>query len=666
MSHSSAPGNLPVPKETFDIVPDDEGANTFSTVRTSLYCKHNVHEDRRGFGGPDETKPKELHVVPDGGSGGVDSMDSVESEGGEGGTDTIEVFSSKHFEEVTVEDSGGDPPDIEVDEEVPPNEDGIEMYRYRFDVERPNPDLSPAEMGLAMLFKPQYWSEKMQETRTYTVKGMDREFKVITHYPDQWQVGFQFPSAREFNVQQSNRTEATAALFEKTVEDGEELDSPTVTEEIKKGSKERKEVTKETTFKEWGEKSERTPDSMASEGRDGTKEFFHELAGGGSSSRPVTAVVRCNGSQVSAKPLDVVRSILELGYRLQAIINTLKDAPKLGWYADMTVKLAQGTLAVTWGWQEWKDKRAYLQAGVGLNLKLFDIKAEVGVGLEVPAVMEAQAFAQIQGTLGLKVGPVQRSGPGMTAKVSTGVGSTLKGAIGVRVKAPNVGNVVVNGESAIKLKNTEAGFDTEPEDEGGGFYLKGTLRWTGFKARAQASVGSNVMGGNRESGDVEADGGAAGGQAGGQKQWTIVKGKDLATWHWPPSQKHVSDQLHPDEVRSILTRVFYGGYSDPSGVERVPSVFRQKAWPFDNVEVRKRGELRTEMPPEEVADYTAEAILKRADVRCDEDAVTGMAGDIRTALKKYSDRLSRRVLKTDFMAFLHHGELDDILDDYTY
>lgn len=195
--------------------------------------------------------------------------------------------------------------------------------------------------------------------------------------------------------------------------------------------------------------------------------------------------------------------------------------------------------------------------------------------------------------------------------------------------------------------------------------MTGTLRWTGFKARAQASVGTDVMGGGNP-GDVDADGGAAGGQAGGQKQCTIVKGKDLATWHWPPSREHVSDQLHPDEIRSILRRVFYGGYPDPSGVDRVPSVFRQKAWPFDNVEVRKRGELRSEMPPEELADYTAEAILKRADVRRDKDAVTGMAGDIRTALKTYSDRLSRRVLKTDFMAFLHHGELDDILDDYTY
>jgi len=46
-----------------------------------------------------------------------------------------------------------------------------------------------------------------------------------------------------------------------------------------------------------------------------------------------------------------------------------------------------------------------------VHLKLFDIKAEVGVGLEVPAVVKAQAFAHIQGTLALKVGPVQRSGP---------------------------------------------------------------------------------------------------------------------------------------------------------------------------------------------------------------------------------------------------------------
>ena len=216
---------LPVPKETFAVYPDDDQANTFSTVRTSLYCGHTVHGDRRGLGGPGEEKPTEIHVVPGGGVEPSDSTGDVESDtddvGSGGGrmTDTIEVFTSEKFEEVTVEDSAGDPPAVEMGEEVPPSEDGNPMYRYSFDVERPNPDLSAAEMGLAMLFKPQYWKEKIQETRTYTVQGLDRELKVITHYPDQWRVGFQFPGAREFSVKQSNRAEATAAMFEKNVED---------------------------------------------------------------------------------------------------------------------------------------------------------------------------------------------------------------------------------------------------------------------------------------------------------------------------------------------------------------------------------------------------------------------------------------------------------------
>lgn len=257
------------------------------------------------------------------------------------------------------------------------------------------------------------------------------------------------------------------------------------------------------------------------------------------------------------------------------------------------------------------------------------------------------------------------SGPETKAEVSGGLGSTLKGAIGVRVEAPHVGNVVVDGESAIKLKNAEAGFDTAPEGEGGGFYLKGTIRWTGFKARAKGSVGPRVREGERESAEEDAVGGESG-RISGQKEWTIVEGKDLATWQWPPIRKHVSNQLHPDEIRSILAKVFYGGDPDSSGVGWVTSVFQQKAWPFDNVEVRKRGERRTEMPAEEVADYTAEAILKRVDVRRDREAVVNMAKDIRKGLDEYSDTLSRRVLKTDFMAFLHHGELDAILDDYTY
>ena len=48
------------------------------------------------------------------------------------------------------------------------------------------------------------------------------------------------------------------------------------------------------------------------------------------------------------------------------------------------------------------------------------------------------------------------------------------------------------------------------------------------------------------------------------------------------------------------------------------------------------------------------------------EAVVDITRDIRRGLNEYSDTLTRRVLKTDFMAFLHHGELDAILDDYTY
>jgi hypothetical protein len=394
---------------------------------------------------------------------------------------------------------------------------------------------------------------------------------------------------------------------------------------------------------------------MPSEVLDGTGEFFEGPSGS------VKAVMKCNNTQVSAKPLEFIRSILELGYRLQAIINTLKEAPKLGWYAEMSVQLAQGTLALTWGWQECENKEAFLQAGVEVRLKLFDIKAEVGIGIDVLAG-KIQAFALIQGTLSVKVNPVQRTGPGMNGKVSGGVGSTLKGEIGTRGKVPGLAQVEAVGETAIKLKNTEVGFDTG-EDEGGGFYMEGKIRWTGFKVRAMVSKGADTRGGG---GGKESENSSESKSGDGQTQRTMIEGKDLASWYWPPSRKHVSDRLHPDEVRRILTKVFYGGDPDSSGVGRVTSVIRQKAWPLDNVEVRERGKRRTEMPPEEVAEYTAETIMKRPDVRRDREAIVKMAEDIREGLDEYSDTLTRRVLKTDFMAFLHHGELDEILDDYTY
>lgn len=650
MPHSSGQDNLSVPRESnhCPVFPDDPEANAFSAVPTSLRCEHDVDGGRREIGGLAEEKPEEFHVVPD----GVD------------GTDTVEIFTSEYFEDVEVQSSDGEAPDLKMPPEVPVG-DGEGRFRYEFDVKRPNPDLSAAEMSLAMLFKPSYWKEKVQDTRTYTVKGLDRELRIITHYPDQWEVGFKFPAARAKDVTQGNRTEATASLFGETVEDGKRLDS-SVQEKFKTGTTKSDEPTATAEFKEWGEKSDRDPGSLPAETLDGTTEFFQELAGGGPPGK-VEVVVKCNDRELSAEPVEFVRSLLELGHRILKIVDAMKEVPKVGWYAELTIELAQGTIAITWGWAEWEDERTFMQAGIGLELQLFNIKAEVGFGVEVIGGM-VQAFAYIQGTLTLKAGPLQRSAPDLNAKVSAGIDSTLKGAIGARGKVPLVAQIEAEGSTALKLKDSEVGFDTAAKDEGSGFYLKGTLHWTGFEVRVTGSVGSNG-----KAGDVtQVDEGGMSSTGSVQGQTTLVEGKDLATWYFPPSREYVSNQLSPDEIQTILREVFYGGDPNPGGLGRVTSVVRRKVWPFDNVEVRDSAELGDVLPPGRVADYVADSILKRADVRRDRKAVNGMAEEIRKALRKHAkhhsigDTFTNRISQTEFMEFLHHGELDDILDNYTY
>lgn len=623
----------------------------------SIRCKHDADNDRREIGGPGGEKPKEFHVVPD----------------GEEGTDTVEIFTSKYFENVEVQPSEGEAPDVEMPRKVPLAE-GLE-FRYAFDVKRPDPDLSVTETRLAKLFKPKYWMEKVQETRTYTVKGLDRELKIITHYPDQWELGFTFPAARSEKVRQGNRTEATASLFGETVKDGERLDS-SIQEKIKSGTTKDDETTATAEFKEWGEVSDRGPGSFSAETfgslpaetLDGTTEFFQELADGGPPGQ-VEVVVKCNDSELSAEPVEFVRSLLELGHRILKIIDALKEVPKAGWYAELTIELAQGTIAVTWGWAEWRDERAFLQAGIGLELQLFNIKAEVGFGLEVIGGA-VQAFAYIQGTLTLKAGPLQRSAPDLNAKVSAGIDSMLKGAIGARGKVPVVAQIEAEGSTALKLKDSEVGLDTAAKDEGGGFYLKGTLHWTGFEVRVTGSVGQVSMRGNRN--DTRVDEGGRSSTGSLQGQTTLVEGKDLATWYFPPSREYVSNQLSSDEIQTILKKVFYGGDPDREGLGRVTSVFRRKVWPYDNLEVRSSAELGDVLSPGRVADYIADSILKRADVRKDREAVNEMAEEIRKALGRYAkrhsigDTFNSRISQTKFMEFLHHGELDDILDNYPY
>jgi len=73
-----------------------------------------------------------------------------------------------------------------------------------------------------------------------------------------------------------------------------------------------------------------------------------------------------------------------------------------------------------------------------------------------------------------------------------------------------------------------------------------------------------------------------------------------------------------------------------------------------------------QQPTKTAGDLAGPAKRSRRSFTLCREAVVDITRDIRRGLNEYSDTLTRRVLKTDFMAFLHHGELDAILDDYTY
>jgi len=300
-------------------------------------------------------------------------------------------------------------------------------------------------------------------------------------------------------------------------------------------------------------------------------------------------------------------------------IRTIKDnVPKVGWYADFELQLLQGPVAAEWGWKEFDDHRAFLWYSVGVEVTIFSVQFELGVGLQITG-FKAQLFAQLSGSVGAKlVG--ERTSPDNDVQIQATYDRRITGALGVRFEAGEVVKLEGKGETAIGV----SGDITWESSKGLSGGIKGY--WTGITTSYTFSVKHGALGYERS----------------GQKR--LVDEATIGEKRWPEKEKYNPEYVTRDRIKSIVSDKLTQGWNvrvfTPSDAWYKPDT----GWSID-----------------QIAERLAAKIDARADIRRDAKSIEGLAHDIRQRLDVLGERWGRDYIEAARFESFVNGELDAMM-----
>ncbi|MFK7989949.1 MAG: hypothetical protein AB8I08_28270 [Sandaracinaceae bacterium] len=202
-----------------------------------------------------------------------------------------------------------------------------------------------------------------------------------------------------------------------------------------------------------------------------------------------------DGKAVDLDALRMIGKLLKFQESWRDLLNALKKfreyAPEMGWYADVSLQLMQGGVAAEWYWKEHTDHRVFRFLDVNIQLTLFNLMFEVGLGVGAFS-FKLQIFAQIGGEMGVS-GGFQRDNPDAgAAMVFPKVTGKVVGALGARLEGGAFFKFEAKGETAVEAEvNMAINKNNSP------FSADFRLRWTGITCTATGSVGIWGIGGTR-------------------------------------------------------------------------------------------------------------------------------------------------------------------------
>lgn len=322
-----------------------------------------------------------------------------------------------------------------------------------------------------------------------------------------------------------------------------------------------------------------------------------------------------DGKAVDMDVLRMIGKLLKFQESWRDLLSALKKfreyAPEMGWYADVSLQLAQGGLATEWYWKEHTDHRVFQYLDINIQLVIFNLTFEVGLGVGAFS-FKLQIFAQISGELGVS-GGFQRDDPdaglGLQFPKITG---KITGALGARLEGGAFFKFEAKGETAVEAElNMAVNHNNTP------FSADFRARWTGITCTATGSVGVWGIGGTRT--------------------WTetLVEPSSWIGSELPSPQPYVPPEMSKARIKAKLLSVLTSGFNIRV-IREVPGWNNDVHW-----------------TPEQIAEILASRVDADPYFNRTNDSVEGLALAVRGDLDAIGSRWTRDYLEErQFMQYV--------------
>jgi hypothetical protein len=392
-------------------------------------------------------------------------------------------------------------------------------------------------------------------------------------------------------------------------------------------------------------KSKRVPKFIA-ERKPTKKEGWHLNKWPKPMSSEAPVIFQRNGDDIKLSFITAVGAVIELGNKISSIIQAVQEnVPKVGWYFEFENQLFQGTFVVEWGWKEYKDNRAYYYVGANVDIKLIEIKLEIGVGVSGFSC-KLQLFGSLTGGVTISA-KLSRYSPDGEAEIGIPFGVEIVGAIGARAQAGYF--IKLEGTLETVLKLEDGAFKFKQHE---GWSIGCSLKWSGITGKLKVSGGTAKKEGLEEhtseskKSEKEMDDKFNKSLA----DHEFIGSKDLGRWVWPnPHAKYTPPVIPREDLHKLLEKKLTEG---------------------DNIRIKVGSGLmgfNRYMPIYEVAKKIEDKIMSRNDIKKDPKSIEALVIDIRNRLEDVIHEINSGVHYANmdenrFNLFLNGGELKRRLD----
>lgn len=340
-----------------------------------------------------------------------------------------------------------------------------------------------------------------------------------------------------------------------------------------------------------------------------------------------------NDQEIKLSFLEAVGAVIDLAARVNNVIQAVTDSiPKAGWYYNVENQFFQGTFVLEWGWKEYVDHRAYYYIGANIDLKILEIKFELGVGIDV-GLVKLQVFGSLAGNVSISF-KGSRISPDGDMELSLPFGAEIIAALNARCEAKSF--VKIEGVAETGLKINDGAFKFSQKD---GFSVGCALQWTGINVKVTATLKG------KKNGEEDADE-----KAGGTMARELVAPVDLGKWEWPKPDYEYNPPVMPrKDFHELFVKVLTKG---------------------TNIRVKKGSSwgLNDYMTADEVAQETENIIHKKRGLKFDGKTAEALALDIREALEDLMEEggiaTFDHMERDEFNRFVNGSELQHILNKY--